>query len=174
MLSAVVIVPTQPVRGSSRTLADAMVRTLASLVPAAIEGVLRDVTIAAPSGHSGMERIADHAGCELIEAENQKTALLKALNATRESNVFLIPAGRAPETGFADELAEMIGDGMRLARMRERPYNFATRLFPAIAPVSAVLAPREALAAVAANDFRAIVSGLGRAPTLRIRARRVD
>lgn len=174
MLSAVVIIPTQPVRGSGRGLPEAMVRTLAALVPAAIEGVLRDLAIAAPSGHPELERIADHAGCELIEAGDQKAALMLALKATREDNIFVIPAGRAPEAGFADEIAEMIGDNRRTARMRERPDSFFTRLLPGLSPPAALLAPRETLLAIASGDIPSMSRRLGSAPTLRLRARRVD
>ena len=149
-------------------------RSLAALVPATVEGILRDVSLASATGVPGLERIADHAGCALIEAADIRAALLQALAATRETNVLLLRAGCAPEAGFGEELSELIGDGHRLARLRERPDGFLTRLFPALAPAAAVLAPRERLAQIAAADFAAISRALGRAPTLRCRARRVD
>lgn len=149
-------------------------RTLAALVPAAVEGVLRDLTIAAASGIEGLERIADHAGCELVEAATAQAALVTALKGTRENNVFLIRAGRAPETGFADELAELIGEGARMARMRERPDTFLQRLMPSLAPAAALLAPREKLVEIASEDMVQLSRRLGNATAMRSRARRVD
>jgi len=174
MLSAIVILPTQPVRASGRSFPDMMVRTLASLVPAAVEGVLRDLTIAAPHGHQELERIADHAGCELVQAETQRDALAQALKATREDNVFLLVAGRAPDTGFADEIAEMIGDGQRIALMRDRPDSFLTRLLPGLSPAAGVLAPRDRLLSFPAADVASISRQIGAARTMRLRARRID
>ena len=174
MLSAVVIMSSQPVRASARTPAEAVVRTLSALVPAAVEGLLRDVTIAAPAGIAGLENIADHAGCGLVEAADSRAAILAALAGTRESTIFLIRAGLAPEAGFASELAECLDEGQGCARMRENPHNFITRLLPGLAPVAALLATREKLAAIADHDLAVMSRRLGAAPTLRLRARRVD
>lgn len=174
MLSAIVIIPAQSVRASARALPDALVRTLAAFVPATIEGVLRDLAIAAPAGHPELDHIADHAGCALIEATDQRAALLLALRQARENNIFVIAAGRAPETGFADEVVELIMEGRLIARMRERPDSFMTRLLPGLAPAAALLAPRDRLGAIAAHDISTMSRRLGRAATLRMRARRVD
>ena len=174
MLSAVVILPSQPVRASGRTASESIVRTLASLVPAAVEGILRDVTIAAALDDADLERIEDHAGCELVQETGRRDALVRALGQTRESNIFLIRAGRAPEAGFGEEIAEFLGDGHRLARMRERPGSFLTRLMPGLSPASALLAPRDSLIAIASDDLLQMSRRLGSAQTLRSRARWVD
>ena len=181
MLSAIVIMPSHPVRGSARSgpealarAPEALVRTLAALVPAAVEGVLRDLTIAAALGIAGLERVADHAGCELVRESEPRGALIKALSGTRETNVFLIVAGRAPETGFTEELAEFLRDGHRQAIMRVRPDTFITRLLPGFSPAAALLAPREKLTAIAAGELSYMSRRLGAAQTLRCRARRVD
>ncbi len=149
-------------------------RTLASLVPAVIEGVIRDLTIAACAGEAGLEGIADHAGCGLVQQADCRLALLKALDGTRESNIFLIEAGRAPEAGFAEELAELIGGGQYRARMRERPGSLLTRLLPGLAPAAALLSPRATLTQIAGADLAQMSRRFGAAPTLRLRARRVD
>ncbi len=174
MLSAIVLVPSQTVRVSARPAAEALVRTLSALVPAAIEGVLRDVIIAAATGVAGLEQIADHAGCGLEDAAQPRDALCKALAATREANIFLIMAGRAPETGFAEELAELLGDGQNRARMRDRPGTLLTRIAPGLAPAAALLAPRDVLLKIADDEMSRMSRRLGSAPSLRCRARRVD
>lgn len=174
MLSAVVMVSSQAVPGSGNSPADAVARTLGSLVPAAVEGVLRDVTIAALNGMDSLERIADHAGCGLIQAAQLETAIINALRGARDSSVLLIRAGRAPETGFPEEIAEFLGDGGKEALLRERPQTFLTRLFPGLAPPAALIAPRDRLVEIAAADFARMAARLGRATTLRNRARLVD
>lgn len=174
MLSAVVIIPSSPVRASARTLSDSLVRTLAALVPAAVDGLLRDLTIVAPGDANDIETIADHAGCNFICSADLRAALLQALGAVREDNVLLMRSGRAPEAGYIEEIAELIGDGQRIARMRERPARFAARLFPFLAPAAALLAPREQLTRIADADFARMSFRLGRAPVMRARARHVD
>jgi hypothetical protein len=66
MLSAVVLATdlSRP-RGAS---SEAVVRTLSALVPAAIEGIVRDVTLACAGDSAELRKIADHAGCEIVEA----------------------------------------------------------------------------------------------------------
>ncbi len=174
MLSAIVLMPSQIVRVSARPVAEALARTLSALVPAAVEGVLRDVTIASITGLDGVARIADHAGCDLVEALQPHEALRKALSSAREANVFVILAGRAPESGFVEELAEFLGDGHNRARMRERSDSLLTRLAPGLAPAAAILASRTELLSIADGEMARMSRRLGSAPSLRCRARRVD
>ncbi|MDB5644321.1 MAG: uncharacterized protein JWN07_3638, partial [Hyphomicrobiales bacterium] len=86
---------------------DALVRTLAALVPAAIEGLVRDVTLAGLAG-SELADIADHAGCEFVESVDAGMIIAHALKIARGPNVFLLRAGRAPEAGFIDEIGDFL------------------------------------------------------------------
>lgn len=174
MLSALVMISSQPVSGSFRPLPETLVRTLASLVPATVEGVVRDLTLVAPAEVEAIDTVADHAGCEIARAGTAKDALLLGLSMARENNLFLLRCGRAPETGFAEELADLIRDGVGAARMRERPGSLMTRLAPSLAPVCALLIPRARLKDIVSDDVAGISARMGRAPLLRARARPVD
>ena len=149
-------------------------RTLSSLVPAAVEGVVRDVTLAAPAGRAGMRKIADHAGCELIEGPDVATLFRRAFESTRNPTIFAIRAERAPEHGFADELGDMLAGGDAAAIMRENPRSLLTRLFPGMAPVAGVIARRDKLLRAPSQTFGSLARQARATQTLRARARFVE
>lgn len=149
-------------------------RTLSALVPAAVEGVVRDVTLAAPQGRTGMRKIADHAGCELVEGPDTASLFRRAFEATRNPGIFAIRAGRAPEQGFADELADLIAGGDPAAIMRESPRALLTRLFPGFAPVAGLVARRDRLLRAPSASFAALARQARATQTLRARARILD
>ena len=107
MLSTIVFCEDKPASAPGRDLAEILARTLASLVTAKVEGVLGDVRIAGPAGKS-LGVVANHAGCALIEAENEAEWLGLALQAARGPDVFLLRCGRAPEAGFIAEAADFL------------------------------------------------------------------
>lgn len=72
---------------------EALARTLASLVPAAAEGVVREVVVADAGSRDGTAIVADAAGCTLIEARGTWTARLDAgVAAARRAPWFLMLA----------------------------------------------------------------------------------
>ncbi len=172
MLSAVVVV--QDSAGARPVSAEAVVRTLSSLVPAAIEGLIRDVTLAASAGREGMRKIADHAGCELAEASSGSDLFRRGVEMARNPRVFVIHAGRAPESGFAEELSDFLSSGARAAVMRETPRHFLTRLAPSLSPVAALVASRDHLLKAAATDLAGLARHARPELTLRARARWVE
>jgi hypothetical protein len=82
MLSTIVFCEDRPACPSGRDLAEVLARTLASLVTAKVEGLLGDVRVAGPAGN-GLSLVANHAGCALIEAENETNWLHLAPEAAR-------------------------------------------------------------------------------------------
>ena len=171
MLSALVLVRDVP--GLRPVSPEAVVRTLTSLVPAAIEGLVRDVILAAPIGREGVRKIADHAGCDLIETRDGRL-VREGLEAARNPYVLLIRAGRAPEAGFIEELSDFLSAGVRAAVMRDKPTTLVTRLFPGLAPIAALVASRDALLRAEAEDL-ALLARIARPElTLRCRARAVE
>lgn len=164
MLSAIVVAP-------QGTQAIAVVRTLAALVPAAVQGLVRDVTLAGPA-EAAFADIADHAGCHVSMDANLAIALAGALAAARETWVLLLLAGYAPEAGFVDEMGDFMAVTGRAGLLRAVPGHWITRQFPALAPIAGVLASRAMLAGtvVTASSLR-----LAAKPrqTLHVRARRV-
>lgn len=154
---------------------DAVVRTLAALVPAAIEGVLRDVTLAGAGG-GDLAEIADHAGCDYCESDDPSRIVALAVARLRGPHVFVLRAGRAPDAGFIEEMGDFLarGDSARGALLRERPETIWSRLLPNLAPACGLVAPLAVLASSEARDFAALARAAKPALTLRARARRVD
>jgi hypothetical protein len=135
MLSTIVFCEDWPAGRPRGDLAEVLARTLASLVTAKVAGLLGDVRIAGPA-RKGLSLVANHAGCALIEAENEMDWLRLALQA-------LLRCGRAPEAGFIEEAADFLAadtkDQSRAACLR------ATRCSPNSRPtresVSTTTAP---------------------------------
>ncbi|MFN3889105.1 MAG: transposase [Beijerinckiaceae bacterium] len=124
---------------------EAIVRTLASLVPAAIEGIVRDVALAAQSQSDDLSRIADHAGCEHVQADADKL-IAAGLATLKEPRVLVLRAGRVPEHGFIGELADFAAYRAQQAGvLLDAPDSFLTRVVPRLARASGVVAPRDAL-----------------------------
>src|SRR3984893_9021201 len=107
MLSTIVFCEDESASAPGRDLAEALARTLASLVTAKVEGLIGDVRIAGPA-RKGLGGVANRAGCALIEAENEACWLRLALQAARGPDVFLLRCGRAPEAGFIEEAADFL------------------------------------------------------------------
>lgn len=149
MLSALVLYRADP---RARAPAEPAVRTLAALVPAAMEGVLRDVALAGPAA-AGFEAVADHAGCLWVEADDEKAQLARGATALREPSVFVIVAGAIPEPGFVQELDDILRDGVFGAALRYVPASFMQRLAPSLAPVAAQIVARDLLVTGRATRF---------------------
>jgi len=157
--------------------AEALVRTLASLVRANVEGLLRDVAIAGPEGH-GLGVIADHAGCGLVEAATEAAWLRRALEVARGPDLLLLRSGHVPELGFITEAGDFISgrgrtSGVRTARLHAAPEQFLERLFPRIAPLAGLIAPRDLCLRAPSGTFQGLVHHVGKAAVLRSVARRV-
>ena len=167
MLSALVLYETHP---RARDAVEPVARTLAALVPAAMEGVLRDVVVAGPEA-ARLEAVADHAGCACVVAASGAEQLARGAAALRGTLAFVIRAGAIPETGFVADLDDLLRDGGRAALMRLAPDSALQRLFPARAPLAAVVASRDLAASGRAADLMALARLVRPAPTLRSRAR---
>ena len=125
--------------------AESVARTLASLVPAVVEGVVRDVTLVAPAGVAHLRELADHAGCALAEAA-AGDFLLAGLAAARGDLLFIVLAGRAPDPGFTVEVVDLFDKSSerapRSALLRAEPDTFPQRLVPALCPAEGLIARR--------------------------------
>lgn len=172
MISAVIIAQDRGLTPDPS--AEALVRTLAALVPAAIEGLIRDVTLAGLKSHGQLFNIADHAGCELAQADDLQGVIAAGLKSARSDLVLLLCAGFAPNAGYVDE----IGDRFQSAQMssalllRREPETFLTRLLPQFSPVRGVVAKRSAFAK--ATSFDHALRCIGGGITARVQLRRVD
>jgi hypothetical protein len=176
MLSTIVFCEDKFASPPARDLAEVLARTLASLVPAKVDGLLGDVRIAGPA-EEGLGVVANHAGCALVEAENEADWLRLALQAARGPDVFLLCCGRAPEAGFIEEAADFLAKNTkaqsRAACLRAAPESFLERIFPAAAPLAGLVAPRGLLLCAPRDGFQKLAHCIGPATTLKTRARRI-
>jgi hypothetical protein len=172
LLSAIVIAADAGVPVSASP--EAVVRTLSSLVPAAIEGLVRDLVLAGLTGQGDLRNIADHAGCELAEADDPSAVLAQGLRLARGDALLILRAGRAPERALFEEVSDL-ADGLhrrRALRIQAAPETFLSRLVPALAPTAGLLALRGALPAQAPH-LEALVRAARPQGALRARLRRV-
>lgn len=151
-----------------------LVRTLSALVPLAVGGFLGEVIVAGPDGDA-MARLADEAGCVLATGDDPATALAAALAKSTRRWTLILAAGVAPESGFADEAADMMAAGGETAAiLREAPENFFARLFPDLAPAAGLLAASRLLPAKPRGDLPGLARQIRPCVSLRTRARRVQ
>ena len=172
MLSTFVLMP--PLVGHASPEPNALVRTLAALVPAAIDGLVRDVTVIGPGSDAGMRMIAEDAGCGILEADSFEDAVRSALGRARSATVFLLQSGAAFDHALVDEVGTYFsvprpaGDAQVLL-LRRSASGLLTRVLPRRAPVVGLIAPRTALSG-APKSFEALVRSLRPTRTLAARA----
>ncbi|MCB1542662.1 MAG: transposase [Rhodoblastus sp.] len=171
MLSAIVLAPSDADLAAGRAQ-EAIVRSLAALVGAAVADVVRDACIAG-APHARLSAIADHAGCALVEEADSRARIEEALHAARGDRVFLLTAGYAPMSGFIDEMSDWaLSAAPPAMALRAEPDSLARRIFPALAPCAGVIALKRDIQAVVGDSPAALARKLG-ARTLLTRARRV-
>ena len=173
MLSAIVLATDRSAPQSASS--EAVVRSLSALVSAAIEGIVRDVTLASAGHSEELRKIADHAGCEIAEASDPAGAIAAGLASARGDLLLVLRAGYAPQAGFIEEIADMFQRATRPDALRFRivPTGFLMRLAPGLSPVRGLVAKR-AILDVASPDLATLVRRAGAAPTARTRLRPVD
>jgi hypothetical protein len=124
---------------------EGLVRTLASLVTPHVEGILGDVTIIGPAGWE-LDRIADYAGCALLEQEGETLGFRRIFENLRYEQFLLLRSGYALKAEFIEEAGDLVkfnrrSDSTKLKLLSE-PEDFVQRLFPGAAKIAGVIAPR--------------------------------
>ena len=150
-----------------------LVRTLSSLVPGTIGGLVRDVTIVAGRQDREVQRVADHAGCALIEDVSFERALQVAIAQARSPTLFLLRAGAHVDRAFLEEVAMAVGhEGDRTGPalvLREAPDGLVRRVLPDLSPAAGLIAQASAVD-VSAKDFDTLVRRVSGKRTLTARA----
>ncbi len=96
----------------TRGEAEGLARTLASLVPAAVEGAVREVIVRDPGGHEATRRIAEHAGCVLSAGGSLRAALGRA----RSDWLLFLPPGARLGEGWIEAVRDHLEEGGGAAR----------------------------------------------------------
>jgi hypothetical protein len=149
----------------------ALARTLGSLVPAVVAGLVRHLVVATLTTDPEAQAIASEAGCDIAVADRPEGILRQGLAAARGETLFVLRAGYAPGPSFADEVGDFLKGGGGRALFRIEPENVATRLFPGLARVEGVILPVRQ--AKPGNGLAALVRSAGSSSTLSTRLRRL-
>lgn len=171
MVTAIVLSPS--LGASAERAAEAVARSLAALVRASVEGIVRDAVIVGPAADM-LAEIANHAGCAFVEASSMAQGFPRALGQARSELIFVLEGGYAPLTGFVEEAGDFLRSGaFRGALLRRAPDTLITRLAPSLARAVGALAPRAAFQGEAPRDLGALIRGLKICQTLNIRAQKI-
>jgi hypothetical protein len=148
MLSAIMLAFDTPQAAPERANAlrrESVLRSLHALIEACVAGVIGDAVLTGPP-EPVLRKIADEAGCALIEAEDARKGLRSALAIARRADILVMTAGYAVEPGFADEIRDLFAFGERGPRvLRAAPDSLLTRLAPGLAKPVGLIARKEDL-----------------------------
>ena len=135
------------------------VRTLASLVPATVEGVVRDLCLVGPAAKAGLADVADHAGCVYRTAERIPDSIRLGTRELRCPCVLVTFAGAVFDRPFVEELSSLLptlDDAEGTYILRAVRHDLIGRVFPSIGLVAGVLAQRTWLEATQAATMDAL------------------
>ncbi len=153
MVSAVIFIGEKSLEAGQKNASLALSRSLGALVAAAIAGVLRDVILAGPKGLD-LDFIAEHAGCAVVEGEDEGEWLSEALELARGPQCLMLCAGYVPGTGFIEELQDLSAGHLPFTGLyRADPQHLAERLFPRLTPIVGAVAPLDDWRAHPAQSF---------------------
>ena len=177
MLSVIILCEAVAAPAGAVVAPEAIVRTLAALVAASVRGLVRDVVLAGPK-QANLGLIADHAGCICVEAAGEADYLRGALALVRAEDLLVLRPGYVPETGFIDEIEDLLAEGAIRGgrRVYAAPATYWQRLIPALLPVVGLIAPVPACRAAGdsgALSLETLLRATRARAALRARARRV-
>src|SRR5947209_7534884 len=176
MLTAIVLANPQEKQELARRAPEEAARTLAFLVSAAVQGVVRDAVLIGENS-AALRYVADYAGCTLVSEGEPAKALAEALTAARSEHVFLLKAGYAAEPPLIDEIRDFLefGRGREgvCGLVRETPGGLVQRVLPGTSPLAGLVAPRDKARAANARDLADMARRLRPAVTFKARARRL-
>ncbi|WP_298252167.1 glycosyltransferase [Bradyrhizobium sp.] len=103
-----------------------VVATLASLVPGAATGVVREVLLVDRGDHGVIERVADVAGCRFLHFDGARAAALAAgAQQARSPWLMFLQAGTVLDHGWTDETAQFIQRVSDSERPRAGVFRYA-------------------------------------------------
>lgn len=90
---------------------EALAKTLASLVPGAVEGLVREVIVCDMGSSDGTETVAEHAGCVFLSGVRSEDALARA----RSDWVLMLKPGARLVPGWVEAAREHVAIARRPA-----------------------------------------------------------
>ena len=144
--------------------------TLAALVPAVADGLVRDLVLVSSAPNRFAEDVADSAGCSVLVSPGQRAAQLAATAVVlRAPWILALEPGLVPSGGWMDEIADFIADSgqaQRACALTLVPRAGASRLRPWLLnwrlavtgranPLQGLAAPARAMADGSALRLRA-------------------
>ncbi|GHD05765.1 glycosyltransferase [Tianweitania populi] len=108
----------------TRNHEEALARTLASLVSAAVEGMVREVIVLDRGSTDGTSRVADHAGCVFLA----EASLSDGMQRARGDWLLLIELGARLVDGWTDEVRRHVAMDGGAARFTPTRLGFWERL----------------------------------------------
>jgi hypothetical protein len=137
--------------------AEALVRTLASLVPGAVEGAVREVIICDAAHRAVIRDIADQTGCRYVGG----AAAAKGLAGARSDWLLLLEPGSRLLEGWVDSVLDHVREAeqpARFTRTRQSRLSAFMRLFSRERPLRDGLVVRRQQA-VEASGTAALAPG---------------
>jgi hypothetical protein len=176
MLTAIVLGESDQNQKLAHRVPEQAARTLAFLVSAAVQGLIRDAVLIGEETPA-LRYVADYAGCTLVGESDPAKALAKALDLARGEHVFLLRAGYAAEPPLIDEIRDFLelgpsGQGA-CGLVREMADGFMQRIWPAMSPLAGLVAPWNRSRAARPRDLQHLARTLRPRVTLKTGARRI-
>lgn len=141
---------------------EGLARTLASLVPAVVEGVVREVIVCDRGSSDQTHRVAEHAGCSFLASGGVAAGIRQA----KSEWLMLLEPGARLSGDWTEGVADHTGrvtSAARFSRSRAARRPFLSRLFsPRRALEEGLVITRRQAAALAgsAADAEALARGL--------------
>lgn len=141
---------------------EGLARTLGSLIPAAVEGVVREVIVCDLGSTDGTHRVAEHAGCHFLANGGIASGIRQA---KAEWLLLLEPGARLTE-GWIDDVVEhtaKVATAARFSRSPASPAPFLSRVFSrnnALAEGLVISKHQASALSHKAGDAEAIARGL--------------
>jgi hypothetical protein len=174
MLTAIVLGESDQNQKLAQRAPEQAARTLAFLVSAAVQGLIRDAVLIGEDTPA-LRYVADYAGCSLISESDRAKAMAEALDLARGEHVFVLRAGYAAEPPLIVEIRDFIevGPGRQGAcgLVREMAGGFIERIWPAMSPLAGLVAPRDKGRAAGQGDLPHLARTLRPRVTLKSGAR---
>lgn len=121
---------------------DGLARTLASLVPGAVEGIVREVIVCDLGSSDQTHRVADHAGCHFLPSGGVPAGIRHA----RSEWLLIVEPGARMMDGWIGAVRDHLATSVEAARfsaVANGGSSFLARLFSARRPLSqGLLIPR--------------------------------